>query len=119
MAIDVAKQVHEVLVEPPAGGRQRWRMVNCQRDYEGLRQRLQRFQLPVRIGFEATGTYHRPFASCLHQCGFELRLISSLAMAWTRDALSHSWDKNDPKDAHVLRHLLNTGVSQRNHDPLV
>jgi len=28
VAIDVAKQSHEVLIEPPAGGRQRWRMVN-------------------------------------------------------------------------------------------
>ena len=36
MAIDVAKQVHEVLIEPPAGGRQRWRMVNCQRDFDVL-----------------------------------------------------------------------------------
>jgi hypothetical protein len=30
VAIDVAKQIHEVLIEPPTGGRQRWRMVNCQ-----------------------------------------------------------------------------------------
>ena len=30
VAIDVAKQIHEVLIEPPTGGRQRWRRVNCQ-----------------------------------------------------------------------------------------
>ena len=119
VAIDVAKQIHEVLIEPPTGGRQRWRMVNCQRDYDLLRQRLQAFQTPVRIGFEATGTYHRPLAYFLHQCGFELRLISSLAVARTRDALYNSWDKNDPKDTQVLLHLLKTGVSQRYHDPLV
>ena len=119
VAIDVAKQIHEVLIEPPTGGRQRWRMVNCQRDYDLLRQRLQACQAPVRIGFEATGTYHRPLAYFLHQCGFELRLISSLAVARTRDALYNSWDKNDPKDTQVLLHLLKTGVSQRYHDPLV
>ncbi|MCE7966806.1 MAG: IS110 family transposase, partial [Nitrospira sp. NTP2] len=34
VAIDVAKQIHEVLIEPPTGGRQRWRMVNCQRDFD-------------------------------------------------------------------------------------
>lgn len=53
------------------------------------------------------------------QAGFELRLISSLAMARTRDALYNSWDKNDPKDAQVLLHLLKGGVTQRYHDPLV
>ena len=30
VAIDVAKQVHDVLVEPPTGHRQRWRIRNCQ-----------------------------------------------------------------------------------------
>lgn len=48
VAIDVAKQIHEVLIEPPTGGHQRWRVVNCQRDYDMLRQRLQAFQAPVR-----------------------------------------------------------------------
>src|SRR2546427_3160301 len=119
VAIDVAKQVHEVLIEPPEGGRQRWRMVNGHRDYVALQQRLQAFQAPVLIGFEATGTYHRPLAYFLHQCGFELRLISSLAVARTRDALYNSWDKNDPKDTQVLLHLLKSGVTQRYHDPLV
>lgn len=70
VAIDMAKHVHEVLIEPPAGGRQRWRMVNCQRDFDMLRQRLEGWQAPVLIGFEATGTYHRPLAHFLHQCGF-------------------------------------------------
>ena len=119
VAIDVAKQAHEVLIEPPEGGRQRWRMVKCHRDYVALQQRLQAFQAPVLIGFEATGTYHRPLAYFLHQCGFALRLISSLAVARVRDALYNSWDKNDPKDTQVLLHLLKTGVSQRYHDPLV
>jgi hypothetical protein len=59
VAIDVAKQVHEVLVELPAGSRQRWRMVNCQRDYDVLQQRLQAFRAPVRIGFEG----HRHLSS--------------------------------------------------------
>jgi transposase len=119
VAIDIAKQMHEMLIEQPDGCRQRWRMVNCQRDYEALRQRLQAFQAPILLGFEATGTYHRPLAYFLHQCGFELRLISSVAVARTRDALYNSWDKNDPKDTQVLLHLLKTGVTQRYHDPLV
>ena len=119
VAIDVAKLVHEVLVEPPTGRRQRWRIRNCQPDYEAFRDRLRALETPVLIGFEATGNYHRPLAYYLGQCGFELRLISSLAVARTRDALYNSWDKNDPKDTQVLLHLLKTGVVQRYHDPLV
>ena len=119
VAIDVAKLVHEVLVESPTGRRQRWRIKNCQPDYETLRDRLRALETSVLIGFEAMGNYHRPLAYYLGQCGFELCLISSLAVARTRDARYNSWDKNDPKDTQVLLHLLKTGVSQRYHDPLV
>lgn len=119
VAIDVAKLVHEVLVEPPTGHRHRWRVGNCLPDFVALRDRLCAFQTPIAIGFEATGNYHRPLAYYLGQCGFELHLLSSLAVARTRDALYNSWDKNDPKDTQVLLHLLKTGVSQRYHDPLV
>ncbi len=119
VAIDVAKLVHEVLVEPPTGRRQRWRVGNCLPDFVTLRDRLCAFPSPIVIGFEATGNYHRPLAYYLGQCGFELRLLSSLAVARTRDALYNSWDKNDPKDTQVLLHLLKTKVTQRYHDPLV
>jgi len=119
VAIDVAKSVHEVLIESPSGRRHRWRVGNCQADFVVLRDRLRAFATPVCIGFEATGNYHRPLAYYLIQCGFELRLIASLAVARTRDALYNSWDKNDPKDTQVVLHLLKTGVSQRYHDPLI
>ncbi|MES4784508.1 MAG: IS110 family transposase, partial [Nitrospiraceae bacterium] len=89
------------------------------RDFELLRQRLQRLEAPALIGFEATGNYHRPLADVLHQCGVERRLLASMAVARTRDALSNSWGKNDPKETRVLLHLLKTGVCQRYHDPLV
>lgn len=118
VAIDLAKQVHDVLIETPDGRRQHWRMAHCRRDFELLRQRLQRLEAPALIGFEATGNYHRPLADVLHQCGVERRLLASMAVEATRDALSNSWGKNDPKETHVLLHLLKTGVWQRYHDPL-
>jgi hypothetical protein len=55
----------------------------------------------------------------LGQAGFQLCQLSSLAVARTRDALYNSWDKNDPKDAQVILHLLKTGATQRCLDPLV
>ncbi len=42
-----------------------------------------------------------------------------MAVARTRDARYNSWDKNDPKDAQVILHLLETGTTQRYYDPLV
>ena len=83
------------------------------------RSRLRSLKSPVLIGFEATGNYHRPLAYFLHGQGFELRLISTLALARTREAMHNSWDKNDPKDAQVILHLLKTGLAQTWHDPVV
>jgi len=42
-----------------------------------------------------------------------------MALARTREAMHNSWDKNDPKDAQVILHMLKTGLSQTWHDPLV
>ena len=54
----------------------------------------------------------------LLQAGFTVRLISSLALARTREALHNGWDKNDPKDAQVTLHMLRIGATQHYHDPL-
>ncbi len=48
-----------------------------------------------------------------------MRLVSSLALARTREALTNGWDKNDPKDAQIILHMLRIGAVQRYHDPLV
>jgi transposase len=41
-----------------------------------------------------------------------------LALARTREALHNGWDKNDPKDAQVILHMLRIGASQVYCDPL-
>ena len=38
-----------------------------------------------------------------------MKLVSSVAMARTREALHNSWDKNDPKDAQVILHMMEIG----------
>lgn len=35
--------------------------------------------------------------------------MSSVALARTREALNNSWDKNDPKDAQVILHMMQIG----------
>lgn len=120
VAIDIAKRVNEVLVELPDGQRhKRLRVANTAKDYAALATWLQGLGRPVRIGFEPTGNYHRPLAYFLGQQGFELALIPSLALARIREARHNSWDKNDPKDAQVILHMLKIGMGRHYHDPLV
>ena len=74
---------------------------------------------PVVAGFEATGNYHRPLAWRLDRGRvFDARLISSVALARTREALHNGWDKNDPKDAQVILHMLKIGATQIYSDPI-
>src|ERR1700756_346779 len=120
VAMDIAKHYHDVLIEPPAPKRRsRLRLANRSEDFERLAEYLRAFKSSVMIGFEATGNYHRPLAYFLQRGGFELQLIPTLALARTREAMHNSWDKNDPKDAQVILHLLKTGLGQTWHDPLM
>jgi len=119
VGIDIAKKYNDVLVDRPGRRRRRFRVANGHDDYLRFAKYLKGFPERPVIGFEATGNYHRTLAFFLAEQGFELRLISSVAAARTREALYNSWDKNDPKDAQVILHMLKTGVTQRYHDPLL
>lgn len=119
-AIDISKHRHEVLIETP--GRKRRRrltVLNTLDDFNRLIEALAGYGRPVRIAFEATGNYHRALAWHLCVAGFEVKLVSSVALARTREALHNSWDKNDPKDAQVILHMMRIGSEQFYHDPLV
>jgi transposase len=114
VAIDVAKARNEVLIEMPGQlRRRRLTVLNTRAEHDRLVTLLAGLGRPVTCGFEATGNYHRPIAWRLLQAGFEVRLISSLALARTREALHNGWDKNDPKDAQVILHMLRINASQR------
>ena len=118
VAIDIAKVRNEVLIEAP-GHRRRRRLsvLNTRVEHDRLIDALQDHKRPVVCAFEATGNYHRPIAWRLAEAGFEVRLVSSLALARTREALHNSWDKNDPKDAQVILHMLRIGASTVYNDP--
>ena len=119
VAIDKAKNRQEVLIERPEGGRRRRLTVLATKaDYDGLAEQFATIGHPVVVGFEATGNYHHTLAYRLLTAGCELRLISSVALARTREALHNGWDKNDPKDAQVILHMLRIGATQRYVDPL-
>jgi transposase len=119
VAMDVAKMRNEVLVEVPGRSRRRrLTVVNTRAEHDRFVVELQALAVPVVIGLEATGNYHRPLAWRLLASGFDVRLVSSVALARTREALHNGWDKNDPKDAQVILHMLRIGATQRYYDPL-
>ncbi len=110
---------HEVLIEVPGSSRRRrLSVLNTRAEHDRLIALLSDLGQPVTCGFEATGNYHRPIAWRLLQAGFAVRLISSVGLARTREALHNDWDKNDPKDAQVMLHMIRIGASQVYHDPL-
>jgi transposase len=119
VAIDVSKLTHQVLLELPTGKRRSLRVANTKMEIERFVSLLRSLEHRCEVAFEPTGDYHRPLAFWLGQAGFHLSLVSSLAVARTRDALYNSWDKNDPKDAQVILHLMKTGTTQRYLDPMV
>lgn len=119
VAIDIAKARNEVLIQSPGLRRRRLSVMNTRADHDRLIELLSCQSVKVICGFEATGNYHRPIAWRLLQAGFDVRLVSSMALARTREALHNGWDKNDPKDAQVILHMISIGACQHYHDPLV
>ncbi len=120
VAIDVSKLRNDVLIE--ASGklrRRRLTVLNTRSEHDRFIDLLREIGRPVIAAFEAMGNYHRPLAFRLLEAGFTLRLVSSVALARTREALHNGWDKNDPKDAQVIVHMLRIGATQTYADPLV
>lgn len=110
VAIDIAKHRNEVLIEEPGRARRRrMSVLNTRAEHDRFIEALGQYGRPVLAGFEATGNDHRPLAHRLLEAGVEVRLISSLALARTREALTNGWDKNDPKDAQIILHMLRRG----------
>ena len=64
VAIDMAKNRQEVLIERLEGGRRRrMTVLSTKVGYEGLAEQLGAIGRPSVVGFEATGNYHRTLAS--------------------------------------------------------
>src|SRR5690606_34292053 len=88
VAIDVSKARNDVLIELPGSARRkRLVVVNTKAEHDRFVDLLRGLDHPVIAAFEATGNYHRPLAWRLLEAGFALRLVSSVALARTREAL--------------------------------
>lgn len=118
VAIDIAKQWNVVLVQEARGGRRSFKVANNRADHDRFIEYLKSLPGVVRVAFEPTADFHRPLAYRLLTEGFEVRSISSVALARLREARYGTWDKNDPKDAQVMLYMLAQGMIQTYYDAL-
>lgn len=118
-AIDVAKKVHEVLIQWPDGRTKYMKVPNTLEEFKRLHSFFLSQNLPVLAALEPTADFHRAIAHWLSSHGTTVHLASSLACARVREALFNSWDKHDRKDAKVILYLLSQGLTRPFHDPLV
>ena len=118
VAIDISKLRNDVLIEVPGTVRRKRVIVVNRAEHDRFVELLASLGRLVIAGFAATGNYHRPLAYRLLAAGVSLRLVSSVALARTREALHNSWDKNDPKDAQIILHMLRIGATQVYFDPI-
>lgn len=119
VTIDITKSYNHVAVELADGKKKNFKIANKSGDYHDLGAYLRSLRRECIVGLEATGNYHRPLAYYLQREGFTVKMLSSLALARTREARYNSWDKNDPKDAQVMLHMLKSGLTMVYYDPLV
>jgi len=119
IAIDVAKLKHDVLVKLPNGKTRSFKVANSSSDFDKLCAYLDSLKFSCVAALEPTADYHRLIAWRLIQRGHEVRLASSIACARTREAIFNSRDKNDVKDTKIIMHLLESGITQIYHDPLI
>ena len=85
VGIDIAKIRNEVLIEAADNARRRrLSVLNTRAEHDRFIALLKAYGKPVICAFEATGNYHRPLAWRLAQAGFEVRLVSSMALARCR-----------------------------------
>ncbi len=108
---------HRSFIEQPDGKKEKVRIKNRRSDFLLLKEKLQSHNIPVDIGLEPTCSFHRNFVHYFKSSGFTVLGISTLALARTREALHNSWDKNDPKDAAVMLHLLKQNQVQVMTEP--
>ncbi len=89
VAIGSAKARHKVFVSGPDKKRCRGLTVLIPpTDLNRLITTVREYGRPVRVALEATGHYHRALAYHLATAGFEVKLVSSVALARTREALN-------------------------------
>lgn len=117
LAIDISKDWSDAALESTDGGYRLFRFRHVYEDVSTVISKLKGINLPIVVGFEATGDYHRVVVEQFFRAGFELVLLSSVSAARYREASYGTTDKNDRKDSIVLLEMMKHGMTQRYIEP--
>ena len=114
VAIDIAKARHEVLIAiPDKKRRRRLTVLNELADFNRLIATLRDYGCPVRVAFEATGNYHRALGYHLATAGFEVKLVSSVALKKFAKAILEFWPPFSLRWLTMLGKIISLMTSKR------
>ncbi|MDH3976664.1 MAG: IS110 family transposase [Deltaproteobacteria bacterium] len=116
IGIDIGKDKHHAFMGT-ATGKSLLRKVIFENNIEGYEKLLmhanaiktQNGLAEIVFGIEPTGNYHKPLGKHLIECGFNLVLVSGVAVKRNRELLDGRWDKHDTKDAANISDLISQG----------
>jgi transposase len=116
VGIDVAKDEHHAFLGT-ATGKTLFRRLIFENTMSGFEKLLDYAETikeeqtleKVVFGLEPTGNYHKPLAEYLIKCGYNVVLVSGVAVVRNRELLDGRWDKNDDKDSANIADLISQG----------
>jgi len=119
VGIDIAKEKHQAFFGTATGKTLFKRLVfnNNKEGFEKLLTQIDAVMVqnnlsPAVLGMEPTGNYHKPLGEYLIESGYQVVLLSGVAVKRNRELLDCRWDKNDTKDSANIADLISQGKCQ-------
>ena len=116
VGIDVAKERHHAFFGTATGKTLHKRLVfeNNKDGFEKLLVQAEALKAQhglgkMVFGMEPTANYHKPLGEYLIRKGYQVVLVSGVAVARNRELLDGRWDKNDTKDSANVADLISQG----------
>lgn len=119
VGIDIAKEKHQAFFGTATGKTLFKRLVfnNSKEGFEKLLTQIEAVMVQNNLsltvlGIEPTGNYHKPLGEYLLESGYQVVLLSGVAVKRNRELLDGRWDKNDTKDSANIADLISQGKCQ-------
>ena len=119
VGIDIAKEMHRAFFGTATGKTLFKRLVfnNSKEGFEKLLTQIDAVMVQNNLsltvlGMEPTGNYHKPLGEYLIESGYQVALVSGVAVKRNRELLDGRWDKHDTKDSANVADLISQGKCQ-------
>ena len=117
--IDIAKEKHHAFFGT-ANGKTLFKRLIFENSKEGFEKlliqteaiKVQSNLKSVVFGMEPTANYHKPLGEYLIESGYQVVLVSGVAVKRNRELLDCRWDKHDTKDSANIADLISQGKCQ-------